>query len=97
VLTKKPGVLTNDFFVNLLDMGTAWKAASDAQDVFEGHDRKSGAKKWTATRVDLLFGSNAQLRGLAEEYACDAGQFAHDFAAAWAKVMMLDRFDLVAG
>jgi catalase-peroxidase len=95
VFTQRPGVLSNDFFVHLLDMGTAWKAASGANDVFEGRDRKTGAKKWTATRVDLLFGSNAQLRGLAEEYASEAGRFVQDFVTAWAKVMMLDRFDLV--
>jgi catalase-peroxidase len=97
VLTRRVGVLSNDFFVNLLDMGTAWKAASDAQDAFEGRDRKTGAAKWTATRVDLLFGSNAQLRGLAEEYASEEGRFVQDFVTAWAKVMMLDRYDLVPG
>jgi catalase-peroxidase len=96
VLTKKPGALTNDFFVNLLDMGTEWKAASDAKDVFEGRDRKTGAVKWTATRVDLVFGSNAQLRALAEVYgSADAHEvFVRDFVAAWTKVMNLDRFDL---
>ncbi|MFZ0458365.1 MAG: catalase/peroxidase HPI [Rhodoplanes sp.] len=96
VFTKRPGTLTNDFFVNLLDMGTTWKAASDAEDVFEGRDRKSGELKWTGTRVDLIFGSNAQLRALAEVYgSADAEQkFVHDFVAAWNKVMNADRFDL---
>jgi catalase-peroxidase len=93
VLTKRPGVLTNDFFVNLLDMGTVWKPASDG--VFEGRDRATGDLKWTASRVDLIFGSNSQLRALAEVYASDGGEaaFARDFAAAWTKVMNLDRFD----
>jgi len=96
VFTKRPGALTTDFFVNLLDMGTVWKATSDAQDVFEGRDRKTGEVKWTATRVDLVFGSNSQLRALAEVYAQDDSQqkFVADFAAAWAKVMNADRFDL---
>ena len=96
VLTTRPGALTNDFFVNLLDMGTTWKAVSDAQDVFEGRDRKTGAVTWTGTRVDLLFGSNSQLRALAEVYgSADAqAKFVHDFVAAWTKVMNLDRFDL---
>ena len=96
VFTKRPEALTNDFFVNLLDMGTTWKAASDAQDVFEGRDRKTGELKWTATRVDLIFGSNSQLRALAEVYGSADGQkkFLHDFVAAWNKVMNLDRFDL---
>ena len=96
VFTKRPGTLTNDFFVNLLDMGTTWKAASDAEDVFEGRDRKSGELKWTGTRVDLIIGSNAQLRALAEVYgSADAQQkFVHDFVAAWNKVMNADRFDL---
>ena len=96
VFTKRPGTLTNDFFVNLLDMGTTWKAASDAEDVFEGRDRKSGELKWTGARVDLIFGSNAQLRALAEVYgSADAEQkFVHDFVAAWNKVMNADRFDL---
>ncbi|MDH4036194.1 MAG: catalase/peroxidase HPI [Candidatus Krumholzibacteria bacterium] len=94
VFTDKPETLTNDFFVNLLDMGTEWKAAG--KDVFEGHDRKTGKVKWTGTRVDLVFGSNSQLRALAEVYACaDAQQkFVRDFVAAWNKVMNLDRFDL---
>ena len=96
VFTQRPQALTNDFFVNLLDMGTQWKAASDAKDVFEGHDRKTGKLKWNGTRVDLVFGSNSQLRALAEVYAsADAqGKFVHDFVAAWNKVMNLDRFDL---
>jgi catalase-peroxidase len=96
VFTKRPGTLTNDFFVNLLDMGTTWKAVSKAEDVFEGRDRATGELKWTGSRVDLLFGSNSQLRALAEVYACDGSQqkFARDFAAAWSKVMNLDRFDL---
>jgi catalase-peroxidase len=96
VFTKRPGQLTTDFFVNLLDMGMAWQAVSDDADVFELRDRLTGEVKWTATRVDLIFGSNSQLRALAEVYACeDAGEkFVHDFAAAWSKVMNLDRFDL---
>ena len=96
VFTQRPGTLSNDFFVNLLDMGTAWKPTSRDEDVFEGHDRKTGAKKWTGTRVDLIFGSNSQLRALAEEYACSDAQekFVKDFVAAWNKVMNLDRFDL---
>jgi catalase-peroxidase len=96
VFTKKPGTLTNDFFVNLLDMGTEWKATSDAKDVFEGRDRKTGKPKWTATRVDLVFGSNSQLRALAEVYGSSDAQakFVKDFVAAWAKVMNLDRYDL---
>jgi catalase-peroxidase len=96
VFTKRPETLTNDFFVNLLDMRTEWKATSEAKDVFEGHDRATGKLKWTGTRVDLVFGSNAQLRALAEVYACDDSQeaFVRDFVAAWNKVMNLDRFDL---
>ncbi len=96
VFTKRPEALTNDFFLNLLDMGTEWKAVSDAKDVFEGHDRKIGKLKWTGTRVDLIFGSNSQLRALAEVYASSDAQekFVHDFVAAWNKVMNLDRFDL---
>jgi catalase-peroxidase len=96
VFTGRPGTLTNDFFVNLLDMGTAWTATSDAGEEFEGRDRATGSPKWTATRVDLVFGSNAQLRGVAEVYAqADAeAKFVQDFVAAWAKVMNLDRFDL---
>jgi len=96
VFTKRSEALTNDFFMNLLDMGTEWKAASDARDVFEGRDRKTGAVKWSGSRVDLIFGSNAQLRALAEVYASSDAQekFVRDFVAAWAKVMNLDRFDL---
>jgi len=96
IFTKRPGTLTNDFFVNVLDMGTTWKAASRAQDVFEGRDRATGELKWTATRVDLVFGSNSQLRALAEVYgSADAQEkFVHDFVAIWNKVMNLDRFDL---
>jgi catalase-peroxidase len=96
VFTKRPGALTNDFFVNLLDMGTEWKATSDAKDVFEGRDRKTGAPKWTATRVDLVFGSNSLLRALAEVYASSDAQakFVQDFVAVWTKVMNLDRFDV---
>ncbi len=96
VFTKKPEALSNDFFVNLLDMGTEWKAVSDAQDLFEGRDRKTGEVKWTGTRVDLIFGSNSQLRALAEVYGSADAQkkFAQDFVAAWTKVMNLDRFDL---
>ena len=95
VFTKRPEALTNDFFVNLLDMGTAWKAASPDADVFEGRDRKTGELRWTGTRVDLVFGSNAQLRALAEVYASSDGKkrFLRDFVAAWDKVMNLDRFD----
>jgi catalase-peroxidase len=96
VFTTRPGTLTNDFFVNLLDMGTEWKAVSEAKDVFEGRDRKTGEAKWTATRVDLVFGSHSQLRALAEVYgSSDAGEkFAKDFVAAWNKVMNADRFEL---
>ncbi|MGP6192036.1 MAG: catalase/peroxidase HPI [Vulcanimicrobiaceae bacterium] len=96
VFTKRPGTLTNDFFVNLLDMGTTWKSVSETEDVFEGRDRATGELKWTGTRVDLIFGSNSQLRALAEVYACDDSQekFLRDFVAAWSKVMNLDRFDL---
>ncbi|OJY59900.1 catalase/peroxidase HPI [Thiobacillus sp. 0-1251] len=96
VFTTRPGTLTNDFFVNLLDMGTEWKAVSEAEDTFEGRDRKTGEKKWTGTRVDLVFGSNSQLRALAEAYGSSDAQekFVRDFVAAWTKVMNLDRFDL---
>jgi len=96
VFTTQPGTLTNDFFVNLLDMGTEWKAISEAEDTFEGRDRKTGEKKWTGTRVDLVFGSNSQLRALAEVYGSSDAQekFVRDFVAAWTKVMNLDRFDL---
>jgi len=96
VFTKQPGTLSNDFFVNLLDMGTEWKATSDAKDVFEGRDRKTGEVKWTGTRADLIFGSHSQLRALAEVYAtADAkAKFAKDFVVAWTKVMNADRFDI---
>jgi catalase-peroxidase len=96
VFTKRPETLTNDFFVNLLDMSIEWKATSGAEDVFEGRDRATGKLKWTGTRVDLVFGSNSQLRALAEVYACDDSQkkFVRDFVAAWNKVMNADRFDL---
>jgi catalase-peroxidase len=96
VFTKRPGTLTNDFFVNLLDMNTVWKATAEDQDVFEGRDCTTGELKWTGTRVDLIFGSNSELRALAEVYACEDSQekFLHDFIAAWDKVMNLDRFDL---
>ena len=96
VFTRRPETLTNDFFVNLLDMSTTWKATSEDEDLFEGRDRATGKLKWTGTRVDLIFGSNSQLRALAEVYACEDSQekFLHDFVAAWHKVMNLDRFDL---
>ncbi len=96
VFTDRPGTLTNDFFVNLLDMGTTWHRTSEAEDVYEGRDRATGAVKWSATRVDLVFGSNSQLRALAEVYACDdaKNKFVLDFVAAWNKVMNLDRYDL---
>jgi len=96
VFTARPEALTNDFFVNLLDMATEWKAVSESKDLFEGRDRKTGEPKWTATRVDLIFGSNSQLRALAEVYASSDSQekFVQDFVAAWTKVMNLDRFDL---
>ncbi|WP_137931683.1 catalase/peroxidase HPI [Mesorhizobium comanense] len=96
VFTTRPGTLSNDFFVNLLDMGTEWKAASDAKDVFEGRDRKTGAVKWTGTRADLIFGSHSQLRALAEVYATSDAKtkFAKDFVVAWTKVMNADRFDI---
>jgi catalase-peroxidase len=96
VFTKRPGALTTDFFVNLLDMSTEWKAASEDGDLFEGRDRATGELKWTGSRVDLIFGSNSILRALAEVYACEDSQekFVDDFVAAWNKVMNLDRFDL---
>jgi catalase-peroxidase len=97
VFTKRPETLTNDFFVNLLDMSTKWQPGTNGNGgAYEGRDRKTGELKWTATRVDLLFGSNSQLRAIGEVYACaDAGEkFVHDFVAAWTKVMNLDRFDL---
>jgi catalase-peroxidase len=94
VLTDKPGKLTNDFFVNLLDYGTTWKPTSDSKQLFEGVDRVSGTVQWTGTRVDLIFGSNTELRAVVEVYASDDAKekFVHDFAAAWTKVMNLDRF-----
>ena len=97
VFTDRPETLTNDFFVNLLDMGTEWKASTSDENVYEGRDRSTGQAKWTATAVDLVFGSNSQLRGLSEVYACDDSRekFVRDFVAAWNKVMNLDRFDLV--
>jgi catalase-peroxidase len=96
VFTRRPEALTNDFFTNLLDMSTTWKALADDKDVFEGRDRVTAAVQWTGTRVDLLFGSNSQLRALAEVYGCSDAQekFIRDFVAAWTKVMNLDRFDL---
>ncbi|WP_295843008.1 catalase/peroxidase HPI [uncultured Xanthomonas sp.] len=98
VFTDRPGVLSNDFFANLLDMGTEWKATSEMKDVYEGRDRKNGAVKWTGTRADLVFGSNSVLRAVAEVYASADAQakFVRDFVAAWTKVMQLDRFDLAA-
>ncbi len=96
VLTKRPGTLTNDFFVNLLDMGTTWKAVSEADDRFEGRDRRTGELRWTGSRVDLIFGSNSLLRAVAEVFGCADSEeaFVHDFVAVWTKVMNLDRFDL---
>ncbi|MBL6829174.1 MAG: catalase/peroxidase HPI [Puniceicoccaceae bacterium] len=96
VFTDRPGQLTNDFFSNLIDMGTTWKATSHAENLFEGSDRKTGELKWTGTRVDLIFGSNSELRAISEVYACEGAQvkFTKDFVAAWTKVMELDRFDL---
>jgi catalase-peroxidase len=95
VFTRQPETLANDFFVHLLDMGTTWKPVSTDAGVFEGRDRKTGEVRWTGTRVDLVFGSNSQLRALSEVYAQadSAGKFVRDFAAAWTKVMNLDRFD----
>jgi len=97
IFTKRPEALTNDFFVNLLDFSNTWKATSDSEKVFAGSDRISGEIKWTGTRVDLIFGSNSELRAIAEVYAFEDAQekFVHDFVAAWTKVMNLDRFDLV--
>jgi catalase-peroxidase len=94
--TRRPGVLTNDFFVNLLDMSTKWETSATSEAVLEGRDRATGQLKWTGTVVDLVFGSNAQLRALAEVHACSDAQpaFVRDFVAAWNKVMNLDRFDL---
>ncbi len=96
VFTKRPETLTNDFFVNLLDMRTTWKASAADAGIFEGRDRTTGELKWTGTRVDLIFGSNSQLRALAEVYGCEDSQkkFLRDFVAVWNKVMNLDRFDL---
>jgi len=98
VFTNRREALTNDFFINLLDMNTVWKSVSDDHNVFEGRDRKTGEHKWTGTRVDLVFGSNAQLRALSEVYgSSDAHEkFVHDFVGVWNKVMNLDRFDLAA-
>ncbi|WP_344341223.1 peroxidase family protein, partial [Streptomyces rhizosphaericus] len=94
--TRTPGTLTNDFFVNLLDLGTTWTSTSEDETTFEGRDAATGEVKWTGTRADLVFGSNSELRALAEVYASDDAKekFVHDFAAAWVKVMNLDRFDL---
>jgi catalase-peroxidase len=96
-VTKRPETLTNDFFVNLLDMRTKWQKSATSEDVLEGRDRATGELKWTGTVVDLVFGSNSQLRALAEVYACRDSQqaFVRDFVGAWSKVMNLDRFDLV--
>ena len=97
VFTKNPEALTNDYFINLLDLNTTWKATTDSQNVFVGSERTTGEPKWTGTRVDLIFGSNSELRALAEVYACEDSKekFVQDFIAAWTKVMNLDRFDLV--
>ena len=96
VFTDRPGTLTNDFFVNLLDMNTEWRESSEAEGMFEGRDRSSGETRWIGSRVDLVFGSNSQLRALAEVCACDDSRedFVSDFVAAWDKVMNLDRFEL---
>jgi catalase-peroxidase len=96
VLTDRPGVLSTDFFTNLLDIATEWQPTSKAEEMFEGRDRTTGEVRWTASRVDLVFGSNSELRALAEVYGCaDSGEkLVHDFVAAWVKVMELDRFDL---
>ena len=96
LFTDQPETLTNDFFINLLDIGTTWKATTESDDVFEGSDRETGELKWTGTRVDLIFGSNTELRALAEVYGCNDSKqkFLNDFVAAWTKVMNLDRFDL---
>ena len=96
VFTDRPGTLTNDFFVNLLDMGTEWKVSASEENVYDGRDRETGDGKWTATAVDLVFGANSQLRAFAEVYAADDSKekFVRDFVAAWDKVMNLDRFDL---
>jgi catalase-peroxidase len=96
VFTKRPETLTNDFFVNLLDLGTGWKATSESGEVFEGRDRKTGELKWSGSRVDLIFGSNSELRSFAEVYGCEDSKekFVEDFVKVWDKVMNLDRFDL---
>ena len=96
IFTNKPGTLSNDFFVNLLDMSTQWKKSEKTEGLYEGLDRKTGNVKWTATPVDLVFGSHAELRAVAEVYAANDGRekFVNDFAKAWNKVMMLDRFDV---
>ena len=96
VFTQRSETLTNDYFVNLLDMGTTWRGTSDAQNIFVGSDRKTGEPKWTGTRVDLIFGSNSELRAIAEVYGCGDSQekFVKDFIAAWTKVMNLGRFNL---
>ena len=96
VFTRRPESLTNEFFLNLLDLGTTWKATSKDEEVFEGHDRKTDEPKWTGTRVDLIFGSNSELRALAEVYGSEDSQekFVKDFVKAWDRVMNLDRFDL---
>ena len=97
VFTKRPETLTNDFFVNLLDMGTEWQPSADSEGVYEGHDRKTNKVKWTGARVDLIFGSHSQLRAMAEVYGCadSKEKFVKDFVAAWTKVMNADRFDFV--
>jgi catalase-peroxidase len=97
VFTDKPETLTNDYFVHLLDMGTEWTPVSETEDLYEGRDRRTGEIRWTGTRVDLIFGSNSQLRALAEVYACSDGKdkFIQDFVTVWAKVMNLDRFDRI--
>jgi catalase-peroxidase len=98
VFTDRPETLTNDFFSNLLDVGTAWRPSGSSKLAYEGYDRASGTVKWTATAADLVFGAHSQLRALAEVYACDdaGGKFVRDFVAAWNKVMNLDRYDLLA-
>ncbi len=97
IFTKKPETLTNDFFINLLDMDITWKEVNKSEELFEGRDRKTNKVKWIGTRVDLIFGSNSQLRALAEVYACEDSKlkFISDFISAWTKVMNLDRFDLM--
>jgi catalase-peroxidase len=97
VFTKRPGTLSNDFFVNLLDMSTNWQKSAKSEAIYEGLDRKTGQVKWTATPVDLIFGSHSELRAIAEVYAAEDGKekFVRDFVSAWTKVMNLDRFDLM--